>query len=51
MRFLLKLIALVVLTPIALVVLAVAGAAAVVGLPLLWESLVGRYTAPPKRAE
>lgn len=47
MRLLLKLVAIVVLGPIALLLLLVAAAVAIVGVPLLWERFIARYTAPP----
>jgi hypothetical protein len=39
------------LAPVILVALAVAAAAAIAGLPLLWEALIRAYTAPPKQTD
>lgn len=49
MRLLIKLIALVILGPIALILFLLAVAAAIVGIPLLWEKAVASFTAPPER--
>jgi hypothetical protein len=47
MRFLLKLLALIIFGPLILGLLLVLAVVAVVGVPLLWEELVARFTAPP----
>jgi hypothetical protein len=47
MRFFLKLLALIVFGPLILGLLLVLSVVAVVGIPLLWEELVARFTAPP----
>lgn len=47
MRLLLKLVAVIVLGPIALVLILLAAVAAIVGIPLLWEQFVSKWTAPP----
>ena len=49
MRFLLKLLALVILGPIALGLLLILAVVAMVGIPLLWEQLVAKYTGPRDR--
>ncbi len=49
MRFIFRLVAIIVLGPIALLLLLLAVAAAIVGLPLLWSNLIGRFSAPPKQ--
>lgn len=49
MRTLVKVIMLLVLGPVALIVLLLAVAAAIVGLPLLWEKAIAKLTAPPER--
>ncbi len=46
MRFILRLIAVIILGPIVLLLLLLAAAAAIVGLPLLWSNLVARFAAP-----
>jgi hypothetical protein len=47
MRLVFRILALLVLAPVVLVILIVGAAAAVAGLPLLWEALIRAYTAPP----
>ncbi|GAC1524176.1 MAG: hypothetical protein NVS2B16_32610 [Chloroflexota bacterium] len=47
MRLLVRLILLVIFGPIILAMLLVLGVVAFVGLPLLWEEAVARFTAPP----
>ncbi len=47
MKFLLKALLAIVLAPIVLGLTLVLAIVAMVGLPLLWEKLVGKYTAPP----
>lgn len=47
MRFLLKLIAFVIFGPLILGLILILGIVALVGVPLLWEELVARMTAPP----
>jgi hypothetical protein len=51
MRLLLKLLALIIFGPIILGLLLILGVVAIVGLPLLWEQLTARYTAPPDEGE
>jgi hypothetical protein len=46
MRFLLKLLALVIFGPIVLGLLLILAVVAMVGLPLLWEQIVAKYTRP-----
>ncbi len=50
MRFLLRLMALLLLAPVILVLALLALAAAIAGIPLLWDALVRAYTAPPDRS-
>jgi hypothetical protein len=47
MRLILKLLALLIFGPIVLGLLLILAVVAIVGLPLLWEQLVAKYTAPP----
>jgi hypothetical protein len=47
MRLLIRLIATLLLAPIFLVLALLAAAAAIAGIPLLWDALVRAYTAPP----
>lgn len=47
MRFLLKLLALIIFGPIILGLLLILAIVAMVGVPLLWEQLVAKYTRPP----
>jgi hypothetical protein len=49
MKFLFKLFLAIVFAPIVLGVLLVLAILAMVGLPLLWEKVVGKYTAPPEQ--
>jgi hypothetical protein len=49
MRLLLKLLALVIFGPIILGFLAILAVVAIVGIPLLWEELMARFTTPPDR--
>ena len=49
MRFLLKLLALVIFGPIVLGLLLVLAVVAMVGLPLLWEQAVAKFTGPRDR--
>ena len=51
MRFLLKLLAVVIFGPILLLLAALIVIAAIVGIPLAWEILVARLTAPPSRLD
>ncbi|HEX6507674.1 MAG TPA: hypothetical protein VF221_08595 [Chloroflexota bacterium] len=46
MRFLLKLLAIIIFGPIVLGLLLILAVVAMVGLPLLWEQLVAKYTGP-----
>jgi hypothetical protein len=46
MRFVLKLLALLIFGPIILGLLLVLGVVAVVGIPLLWEELMAKMSAP-----
>ncbi|MGI8968587.1 MAG: hypothetical protein ACR2GA_05725 [Chloroflexota bacterium] len=51
MRTVLKILAAIILLPLIAglaILLIIAGA---ISLPLLWESLVGRYTRPPNRGQ
>ena len=48
MRLLLRLLAVIILGPIVLVLILLATVAAIVGIPLLWEQVVARLTAPPE---
>jgi hypothetical protein len=47
MRLMIRIVMLAVAAALALVVLALGAAAAIIGLPLLLDRLVARYTAPP----
>ena len=49
MRLLLKILAVIVLAPLLLGLLLVLGVVAIVGLPLLWEQITGKYTSPPEQ--
>jgi hypothetical protein len=49
MRLLLKLLALVIFGPIVLGLLLILAVVAMVGVPLLWEQLVAKYTGPRDR--
>jgi hypothetical protein len=51
MRLLLKILALIILGPIALGLLLILGVVAIVGIPLLWEQLTAKYTAPPDEGQ
>jgi hypothetical protein len=46
MRFLLKLLAIIIFGPFILGLLLVLAIVAIVGVPLLWEELIARLTAP-----
>jgi hypothetical protein len=46
MRFLLKLLAFIIFGPLILGLLLVLAVVAVVGVPLLWEELIAKLTAP-----
>jgi hypothetical protein len=48
MRLLLRLLALIILGPIALGLLLILALVAIVGLPLLWEQITAKYTSPPE---
>ena len=48
MRFIVKLLAVLIFGPFILGLLLVLGVVAVVGVPLLWEEIVARMTAPPR---
>jgi len=50
-RLALRLLAVLLVAPLVLVMLLLAAAAAIAGLPLLWEALVRAYTSPPKQAD
>lgn len=50
MRIVLRLVALLLLVPVVLILALIATAAAIAGLPLLWEKLIRAYTAPPRQA-
>jgi hypothetical protein len=47
MRLLLKILAIVILGPIAIGLLIILAVVAIIGIPLLWEQLVARFSAPP----
>jgi hypothetical protein len=49
MRLLLKLLALVIFGPIVLGLLLILAVVAMVGVPLLWEQIVAKFTGPPNR--
>jgi hypothetical protein len=49
MRLLLKLLALVIFGPIVLGLLLILAVVAMVGVPLLWEQMVAKYTGPRDR--
>jgi hypothetical protein len=49
MRLLLKILALVILGPIALALLMVLAVVAIVGVPILWEQFTAKYTRPPQQ--
>jgi len=48
MRLLLKLLAFIIFGPLVLGLLLILAVVAIVGVPLLWEELVARFTAPPR---
>lgn len=48
MRLLLKLLALLIFGPIVLGLLLILAVVAIVGLPLLWEQIASRFSAPPE---
>jgi len=48
MRLVLKIAALIIFGPIVLGVLLLAAVVAIVGIPLLWEQAVAKFTSPPK---
>jgi hypothetical protein len=50
MRFLLKLLAVLILGPLVLGLLLVLAVVAIVGLPLLWEQITAKYTSPPEES-
>jgi uncharacterized protein YjeT (DUF2065 family) len=50
MRALAKFLAFIIFAPIALGMLLVLAVVAIVGLPLLWEQFVTKYTSPPDRS-
>lgn len=47
MRLLLKILALIIFGPLLLGLLAIIAVVAIIGVPLLWEELTGRFSAPP----
>lgn len=47
MRLLLKVLAVLILGPLVLGLVAILAVVAIVGVPLLWEELVARFSAPP----
>lgn len=47
MRLLLKILAIVILGPLALGLLLILSVVAIVGVPLLWEQFTRKYTSPP----
>lgn len=47
MRLLLRILAIIILGPLALGLLLILAVVAIVGLPLLWEQITARYTSPP----
>ena len=47
MRLLLRLLALLIFGPLILGLLVILAVVAIVGLPLLWEQLIARWTSPP----
>ena len=49
MKLLLKLLAVVILGPIVLGLLLVLAVVAIVGLPLLWEQVMRRFSSPPQQ--
>lgn len=51
MRLLLKLLAIVIFGPLVLGLVIILAILAMVGLPLLWEQLVAKYTSPPPSQE
>jgi hypothetical protein len=50
MRLLLKILAVLILGPIVLGLLIIVGIAALVAVPIVWEQLVARLSAPPDRS-
>ncbi len=48
MKLLLKILAVVILGPLAAGLLLIVAVVAMVGLPLVWEGLVARFTSPGK---
>lgn len=48
MRLIVKLLALLIFGPLILGLLLIVAVVAIVGLPLLWEQIVGKYTSPPE---
>ncbi len=49
MRFLLRLLALLIFGPLVLGLLLILAVVAIVGLPLLWEQITGKYSSPPEQ--
>lgn len=49
MRFLLKLLAILILGPLALGLLLILAVVAIVGAPLLWEQITAKFTRPPEQ--
>jgi hypothetical protein len=49
MRLLLKLLAILILGPLALGLLLILAVVAIVGLPLLWEQITARFASPPQQ--
>lgn len=49
MRLLVKILGFIIFAPIALGMLLVLAVVAIVGLPILWEQVVAKYTSPPER--
>ena len=47
MRLLLKVLALLIFGPLVLGLLLILAVVAIVGIPLLWEQIVAKYTSPP----
>ena len=47
-RLILKLLAFVILAPLALGFILIAAIAALVAVPMMWEAIIARITAPPR---
>jgi hypothetical protein len=48
MRLILKLLALLIFGPLVLGLMLILAVVAIVGIPLLWEQITGKYSMPPE---